>query len=110
MLKGRCALVTGGGRGIGRAAALDLARAGARVAVGARTLAEVESVAGELRALGTEAIAVACDVARLDDVRGAFARARAELGPVDILVAGAGVAPSAPLVRTSDEMWRQAIG
>jgi len=109
MLNERCALVTGGGRGIGRAAALDLARAGARVAVAARTLAEVEAVAAELRALGARALALTCDVSKLEDVRAAFARTRAELGPVDILVSGAGVAPTAPIARTTDEMWRQVI-
>jgi len=109
MLQERCALVTGGGRGIGRASALDLARAGARVAVAARTVAEVEGTAEELRALGARALALRCDVSKLEDVREAFARTRAELGPVDILVSAAGVAPTAPLVRTSDEMWRQVI-
>ena len=108
-LAGRTALVTGGGRGIGRAVALDLARAGAAVAVVSRTAAEVEATAQAARALGARALALAGDVARVEDVRSAFARARAELGPIDILVSGAGVAPSAPLVKTSDEVWRSAI-
>jgi NAD(P)-dependent dehydrogenase (short-subunit alcohol dehydrogenase family) len=105
-LAGRTALVTGGGRGIGRAVALDLAAAGARVAVCARTRAEVEAVAGEA---GAGSIAVTVDVADPASVRALFRDARAALGDLEILVNGAGVAPSAPLVKTTDEQWRQAI-
>lgn len=105
-LGGRAALVTGGGRGIGRAVALDLAAAGARVAVAARTRADVEAVAREM---GRGAIALVADVADPASVRALFRDARAALGDIDILVAAAGVAPSAPLVKTTDEQWRQAI-
>jgi 3-hydroxybutyrate dehydrogenase len=108
-LAGRTALVTGGGRGIGRAVALDLARAGASVAVSARTAAEVEAVAAEARGLGAKAAAVVADVARPEAVRQMFRAAREALGPIDIVVCGAGVAPSAPVVKTSEEQWRAAI-
>ena len=106
MLAGRRALVTGGGRGIGRQVALDLAKAGVRVAVAARTRAEVEAVA---RDAGAGAVALTVDVADPASVRALFADARAALGGIDILVSAAGVAPSAPLVKTTDEQWRQAI-
>ncbi len=104
MLSGRRALVTGGGRGIGRAVALDLARAGAKVAVAARTRAEVDAAAREA---GGAAFVV--DVADPVSVRALVADVRAALGDVEILVNAAGVAPSAPLVKTTDEQWRQAI-
>jgi 3-hydroxybutyrate dehydrogenase len=108
-LKGRHALVTGGGRGIGRAVALALARAGAAVTLSARTEKEIEAVAGEARALGVGARAVPADVGKAEDVKALFAAAREGLGPVDILVNGAGIAPSAPLARTSDDMWSQVL-
>jgi 3-hydroxybutyrate dehydrogenase len=109
MLQERCAVVTGGGRGIGRAVALDLARAGARVAVAARTLAEVEATAEQIRAQGGQAVAVRADVSRVEDVRALFQAARAALGPVDVLVSAAGVAPSATVVKTTDEVWHQVL-
>jgi NAD(P)-dependent dehydrogenase (short-subunit alcohol dehydrogenase family) len=108
-LAGRTALVTGGGRGIGRAVALDLARAGVAVAVAARTSAEVEGVAAEARGLGARAAAIVADVARAEAVAEMFRAARTALGPIDILVCGAGVAPSAPIVKTSEEQWRAAV-
>jgi NAD(P)-dependent dehydrogenase (short-subunit alcohol dehydrogenase family) len=104
-LGGRRALVTGAGRGIGRAVALRLASEGAALALASRTRAEVEAVAEEARRLGATSAAFTADVARPDDVTALFRGA----GPVDILVNGAGVAPSALLVKTSDEAWRSAI-
>ena len=108
-LAGRRALVTGGGRGIGRAVALDLARAGAHVTVSSRTRGEVEAVAAEAQALGVRATALVADVSRSEEVSELFRQARSALGPIDILVCGAGIAPSAPLAKTSDEVWRSAI-
>ena len=108
-LSGRRALVTGGGRGIGRAAALDLARAGADVAVSARTRVEIDAVAAEATRQGVRTVAVAADVSRPEDVQALFREARAALGGIDILVHGAGIAASAPLVRTSDALWRQIL-
>jgi 3-hydroxybutyrate dehydrogenase len=104
-LEGRRALVTGGGRGIGRATALLLAKAGADVVLSARTRTELDAVAEEVRALGRTAVAVTADVGKPDDVRALFDSARKALGGIDILIANAGIAPSDPLVKTSDETW-----
>lgn len=101
------ALVTGGGRGIGRAIALAFAREGARVAVTARTPAEVEAVAAEARALGRPAVAVPCDVADRTQVDAAARVAAEALGPIQILVNNAGTAVSAKLADTSDALWEQ---
>ena len=99
MLKDKVALITGGGRGIGRAIALKFAAAGATVAVAARTRAQVESVAQEI---GEKAIALVCDVADPQSVAEMFT----ELQP-DILVNNAGIAESATLVQTTDELWQR---
>ena len=104
-LAGRRALVTGAGRGIGRAVALALSGPGVHLALASRTRAEVEAVALEARGRGATAAAFVCDVARPESVRALFA----EAGPVDVLVNAAGVAPSAPLAKTSDEQWRSAM-
>lgn len=101
--------MTGGGRGIGRSVALDLARSGADVAVASRTRDDVEAVAAAIRSQGVRAAVLVADVSRPEQVREMFRGARSALGPIDILVNGAGVAPSAPLVKTSDELWRTAI-
>jgi 3-hydroxybutyrate dehydrogenase len=108
-LRGRAALVTGGGRGIGRAVALRLAEAGAAVAVSSRTQSELDAVVLELRSRGVEASGISADVSRSDDVRRLFDAARSALGPIDVLINAAGVAPSALVTKTSDEVWHSAI-
>lgn len=89
-VEGQVAIVTGAGKGIGRACALALAQAGASVAVAARTQADIDALAGEIRSLGRRAIAFACDVnddAALDRLVQATV---AEFGKVTILVNNAG--------------------
>lgn len=104
MLTGKNALITGGGRGIGRAIALNFARHGARIAVAARTAEQVKEVAGEI---GAEAIALVCDVSDAESVARMFAEMHERFGNADILVNNAGVAESATLVTTTDELWHR---
>jgi NAD(P)-dependent dehydrogenase (short-subunit alcohol dehydrogenase family) len=103
----RVALVTGGGRGIGRACALALARAGVAVGVGGRTQSDVERVAGEARALDVRALAVSLDVTDPASVERAIRAVADGLGAVDIVVNNAGIAQSATLPRTDLELWNR---
>ncbi len=86
-MEGHVALVTGGGRGIGRGIALELAGAGMRVAVSARTRVQVEETARDVNGL-----AVVADVSKRDDVERMVGDVERELGPIDLLVANAGIA------------------
>ena len=106
-LRDRVALVTGGGRGIGRAIALAFAREGADVAVTARTQGEIDAVAAEVRGLGRKALAVACDVGERPRVEAAVRQVADGLGPVSVLVNNAGIAQSAKLLDTDDLLWER---
>jgi NAD(P)-dependent dehydrogenase (short-subunit alcohol dehydrogenase family) len=106
-LDGRGAVVTGGGRGIGAAVARALSHAGAQVLVAARTPAEVEAVAAELRDQGAKAWAVPCDVTDEAGVKRLAEAARYHLGVADILVNNAGAAASAPLRKITLDEWNR---
>lgn len=107
-LEGRKALVTGGGRGIGRATAMALAARGADVVIVARSASEVEGTAREISALGVRGLPLVCDVTS-DAAVDAMARDAASFGAIDILINGAGGAESAPVLRTGAKLWRETM-
>jgi 3-oxoacyl-[acyl-carrier protein] reductase/2-deoxy-D-gluconate 3-dehydrogenase len=106
---GRTAVVTGAGRGLGRAIALGFASEGAQVVLAARSVDELQAVAAEVRSLGASALAVPTDVtnsASVDDLVGA---ALAEFGAIDVLVNNSGVYEDVPMVEMSDEQWDRVV-
>jgi len=108
-LKGRGAVVTGGGRGIGAAIARVLAAEGARVLVTSRTRSEIDAVVGELGAMGAEAFAAVCDVTHEESVEALVGEAHIRLGTIDVLVNNAGDAASAPLAKTTLAEWNRML-
>ena len=108
-LNNRIALITGGGRGIGRAIALAFAHEGANVAIAARTLEQVEQVAREIAGeFQRDALPIVCDVSNVASVEKAFAAVTETFGRgCDILVNNAGIAESATLTKTDDELWQR---
>jgi NAD(P)-dependent dehydrogenase (short-subunit alcohol dehydrogenase family) len=107
-LEAKVALVTGAGRGIGRAIALHCADQGADLVLAARSVPELESVASEVRERDRRALAVATDVGEETAVERLLSRTRAEFGYVDVLIANSGVGgPTAPLWEIDPQQWRQ---
>jgi NAD(P)-dependent dehydrogenase (short-subunit alcohol dehydrogenase family) len=103
-LAGRHALITGGGTGIGAAAAAHLAAAGARLTLVGRRLEPLEEIAERIGGAATR-----CDVTDPEQVARAFDIARAAYGPIEILIVNAGIAESAPFDKLSRESWDRII-
>src|SRR5690348_15803258 len=104
-LAGRHALITGGGTGIGAAAAEHLHAAGAKVSLLGRRLEPLQKIAGRL-----SGYAVSCDVTVPEEIAKAFEEARTLNGPFDLLIVNAGIAESAPFHKMSRESWDRIIG
>ncbi len=110
LLKGKVAIVTGGGRGIGRAIAVALADAGGAVVVAARTADEIEETAGAIRGNGGTALTVTADVSQPAEVEALVSRAVANFGRVDILVNNSGMQGAiGPLVDNDPALWVQTM-
>lgn len=108
--KRRNALISGAGRNIGRAIALELARRGCNVVVNTRAdRAAADAVAEELRALGVEALVAVADVGRADQVGRMAEEALKRFGTVDIVVNNAAIRPSTPFLGLSDTQWHEVL-
>ncbi|MDO8703826.1 MAG: glucose 1-dehydrogenase [Sulfuricaulis sp.] len=108
-LTGKVAVITGGGRGLGKAMALGLAAAGADVVVASRSQPELDSVADEIRSLGRKALAIATDVLSRESIQKLAAKTMDTFGKIDILVNNAGQGCYVPFLKISEEQWDQII-
>ena len=108
-LENKIALITGGGRGIGRAIGFAFAREGANIAVASRTWEQVDAVAQEINnECEVETVSVVCDVSNGESVRAAFAEVKEAFGRgPDIMVNNAGIAESSPFLKTDDALWQR---
>jgi NAD(P)-dependent dehydrogenase (short-subunit alcohol dehydrogenase family) len=108
-IQNKVTLITGAGRGIGRATALRFAREGARLALFSRTPETLEETAAQIRAAGGEALAIRGDVAREEDVQALFKRVHETYGRVDILISCAGVVAVKPFAEMDVETWDRVL-
>ncbi|TDE29880.1 3-ketoacyl-ACP reductase [Flavobacterium ranwuense] len=108
-LKNKNALITGAGKGIGKAIALALAKEGVNVILVARTQEEIDSVAAKVRSLRVKALAITADVADINSVNVAVAKALAEFGTIDILINNAGIAAFGKFLELEPTDWERII-
>jgi NAD(P)-dependent dehydrogenase (short-subunit alcohol dehydrogenase family) len=108
-LENRVAVVTGGGKGIGRAIGLAFAREGARLVVAGRTLKHLDEVSDEVKAMGREVFPVVADISKKSDVRNLVQRTLDRFGAPDILVNNASVSKRGLIVEHDDDVWLEVI-
>lgn len=108
-LEGKVAIVTGGGRGIGRAIALDFAENGADVVVAARTSTEIKSVAAKIKEMGRQSLAIPTDMTKEVDILNLVNQTYDKFGKIDVLVNNAGTAAPSFVIDMKTEDWDQVI-
>ena len=105
-LKGKVAVITGGGRGIGQAIAFAFAKAGAKVVITSRKTEDLEATATEIKACGGEAFPLSAHLGKMDDIKKMVSTVMDKFGRIDILVNNAGASPAINSVLESDErLW-----
>lgn len=110
-LSGKVALITGSSRGIGKSIAQEFARAGAKVVISSRKIDACLTVRDEINAAGGDAIAVACNIGRKEDLQALVDATVAQWGRIDILIANAAINPVyGPLASVSDDAWDKIMG
>ncbi|GGH88237.1 3-oxoacyl-[acyl-carrier protein] reductase [Pullulanibacillus pueri] len=105
-IKGKTAYITGASSGIGRATALELAKAGVNVGLIARTKSKLEAVAEEIESIGVNVSFSSTDIANMEAVHHGIAYLEKELGPADILINNAGIGCHGPFLEIAPEQWK----
>ncbi len=108
-VKGKIVLVTGGSRGIGRSIARAFAAHGSHVVLTGRTQATLEAVAEEIHRLGGKALPLTCDVTHKEQVEALKGKVTSQLGPVQVLINNAGIAPAASFLEMADHLWEEVL-
>ncbi|MBT2682501.1 SDR family oxidoreductase [Bacillus sp. ISL-37] len=108
-LKGKVAIVTGGGRGLGEQIAIGFAEAGANVVVCSRRVEACEVVSGKLKEIGVESMALKCDITNPEDVKNVVEQTRERFGRIDILVNNSGASWGAPAEEMPLEAWQKVL-
>ncbi|MEK4520690.1 3-ketoacyl-ACP reductase [Psychrobacillus sp. FSL W7-1457] len=108
-ITGKTALITGAGRGIGRATAIAFAKEGINLGLLGRTIENLEAVASELKTYGVKVSIAAADVSNMESVNSAVEKIRGELGPIEILVNNAGISKFGKFLEVDPEDWAKII-
>lgn len=108
-LKGKVAIVTGGGRGLGEQIAIGFAEAGANVVVCSRRVDACEEVSGKLKEIGVESLALKCDITNPEDVKNVVEQTVEKFGRIDILVNNSGASWGAPAEEMPLEAWQKVL-
>ncbi|KHE72129.1 3-ketoacyl-ACP reductase [Halobacillus sp. BBL2006] len=108
-IAGKVAYITGAGRGIGRATALELAKEGVHVGLLARTENQLNEVAHEAAKLGVKASVATADISSMDEVENAIESLKSEIGPADILINNAAVGSHGTLLEADPDEWKKTI-
>lgn len=108
-LQNKVALVTGAGKGIGKAIAIALAKEGVHVGLMARSEIDLQQVAAEITALGVKSIIATADISNINAVNWAVEKVEAALGPIDILINNAGTGTFGKFLDLSPEVWEQQV-
>ena len=104
-VKNKIAIVTGSGRGIGKSTALELAKEGAKVVVSDIDIKECQNVCNEIKKIGSDAIAVKCDISKKSDVDAMIKKTMQKFQKIDILINNAGVVLTKPFVEMTEKDW-----
>ncbi|MEM2909031.1 MAG: SDR family oxidoreductase [Candidatus Bilamarchaeaceae archaeon] len=110
LLAERVAIITGGGRGIGAAIAMEFAKNGAKVVIAGRNVAELQKTAGKIQQLGAEVLAVKADITKLKDIKNMLTKAVKKFGKIDILVNNAGILHYGPFAEMPDNAIDAVVG